>query len=147
MRWQTWNKWGRWYTSHWRQWLTRGAARKAQLVRSLTALWFMLKDARTPWPPKLVALTVLAYALSPVDLIPDFIPVLGLLDDLILLPLGVALAIKLVPAPLWREMLHKADQFTGRLPKKMAGLVLVLLIWALALVGLAGWLVPLMVRA
>ena len=82
----------------WRKWLAIGALRKTQLFRQLTALWFMIKDPRAPRGPKVLAFAVLAYALSPMDLIPDFIPVLGLLDDLILLPLGVALVIWLVPA-------------------------------------------------
>ena len=67
----------------WRKWLAIGALRKVQLFRQLTALWFMLKDPRAPLGPKVLAFAVLAYALSPIDLIPDFIPVLGLLDDLI----------------------------------------------------------------
>ena len=119
------------------RWL--GAVNKAQLFRSLTALWWLVRDARTPWLPKLVALLVLAYALSPIDLIPDFIPVLGLLDDLILVPLGVMLAIKLMPPALWQEMLEKARVFEGRLPKMFAGLLLVLLIWALLIGGFVWW--------
>ena len=75
-------------------------ANKAKLIHYLTALWLLLKDPRTPLAAKLVAGVVVAYALSPIDLIPDFIPVLGLLDDVILVPLGVALAVKLVPPPL-----------------------------------------------
>lgn len=131
----------------WRKWWGLGALRKAQLFRQLTALWFMLREPRAPWAPKLVAFAVLAYALSPIDLIPDFIPVLGLLDDLILLPLGVALAIWLVPAPLWRELLEKSDQFQERLPKMLSGLLLVLFIWGLAILGFAWWLLAELVHA
>jgi uncharacterized membrane protein YkvA (DUF1232 family) len=112
---------------------------KAQLFRQLTALWFMVRDPRAPRPPKLVALLVLAYALSPIDLIPDFIPVLGLLDDLILLPLGVALAARLTPRALWQHMLDKADQFKGRLPKQLAGLLLVISLWLLLGGSLVAW--------
>ena len=131
----------------WRKWLAIGALRKAQLFRQLTALWFMLKDPRAPRAPKVLAFAVLAYALSPIDLIPDFIPVLGLLDDLILLPLGVALVIWLVPALLWQEMLAKADLFQGRLPKILTGLLLVLLVWGLLIVAFAWWLFSLLVNA
>ncbi len=131
----------------WRKWFSLGALRKAQLFRHLTALWFMLREPRAPWAPKLVAFAVLAYALSPIDLIPDFIPVLGWLDDLILLPLGVALAIWLVPEPLWRELLQKSDQFQGRLPKMLSGLLLVLLIWAAVIVGIAWWFMAQLVGA
>lgn len=131
----------------WRKWLAIGALRKAQLFRQLTALWFMLKDPRTPRSPKVLAFAVLAYALSPMDLIPDFIPVLGLLDDLILLPLGVALVIWLVPAWLWQDMLAKADDFQGRLPKMLTGLLLVLLVWGLAIGGFVWWLLSVIVNA
>lgn len=122
----------------WKRWLA--FFNKAQLFRQLTALWFMVREAQAPRAPKVVALLVLAYALSPIDLIPDFIPVLGLLDDLILLPLGVALAVRLTPRALWHEMLHKADQFNGRLPKRLAGLLLVILIWLLLGASLVAWL-------
>lgn len=121
---------------NWRKMM--GAANKATLWRYLKALWLLLKDGRTPLPAKLVAGLVVTYALSPIDLIPDFIPVLGLLDDLILIPLGVMLAIKLVPRSLWEEMLQRADAQQGRLPKMVWGLVIVLLIWALVL-GLFTW--------
>ena len=131
----------------WRKWLAIGALRKTQLLRQLTALWFMLKDPRAPRGPKVLAFAVLAYALSPIDLIPDFIPVLGLLDDLILLPLGVALVIWLVPALLWQEMLAKADLFQGRLPKMLTGLLLVLLVWGLVIWAFAWWLISLLVNA
>ena len=131
----------------WRKWLAIGALRKAQLFRQLTALWFMLKDPRAPLGPKVLAFAVLAYALSPIDLIPDFIPVLGLLDDLILLPLGVALVIWLVPALLWQEMLVKADRFQGRLPKMLTGLLFILLVWGLVIWAFAWWLISLLVNA
>jgi uncharacterized membrane protein YkvA (DUF1232 family) len=97
--------------------------------------------------PKVLAFAVLAYALSPIDLIPDFIPVLGLLDDLILLPLGVALVIWLVPALLWQEMLVKADRFQGRLPKMLTGLLFILLVWGLVIWAFAWWLISLLVNA
>ena len=131
----------------WRKWLAIGALRKAQLFRQLTALWFMLKDPRAPLGPKVLAFAVLAYALSPIDLIPDFIPVLGLLDDLILLPLGLALVIWLVPAWLWQEMLAKADLFQGRLPKMLTGLLLVLLVWGLVIGAFAWWLLSVLVKS
>jgi uncharacterized membrane protein YkvA (DUF1232 family) len=113
-----------------------GAANRARLFRCLTALWLLARDPRAPLAPKLVALLVLAYALSPIDLIPDFIPVLGLLDDLILIPLGVMLAVKLVPPALWQETLVRADAHPGRLPKMMSGLLLVAAVWALVAAAL-----------
>jgi uncharacterized membrane protein YkvA (DUF1232 family) len=116
-------------------------ANKAKLFHYLTALWLLLKDPRTPLAAKLVAGVVVAYALSPIDLIPDFIPVLGLLDDVILVPLGVALAVKLVPPPLWTEMRQQAENFQGRLPKMMWGLLIVAAIWLVLLTAFIYWLV------
>ena len=116
-------------------------ANKAKLIHYLTALWLLLKDPRTPLAAKLVAGVVVAYALSPIDLIPDFIPVLGLLDDVILVPLGVALAVKLVPPPLWAEMRQQAESFQGRLPKMMWGLLIVAAIWLVLLAAFFYWLV------
>ena len=85
-----------------------------------------------------MAWAVLAYALSPIDLIPDFIPVLGQLDDIILIPLGVALVAKLVPAPLWQARLREAEAHAERLPKLWWGALLIALFW-LAVLGLLGW--------
>ena len=112
----------------------------ATLWRYLTALWLLLKDSRTPWLAKLVAGLVVAYALTPIDLIPDFIPIIGLLDDLILIPLGVMLAIRLVPELLWQEMLQSADAQPLRLPRMVWGLVMVLLVWAVLLGLFIAWL-------
>lgn len=121
---------------NWRTWL--GRLSKASLWRTLTAVWYLVRDTRTPLAPKVVAWSVLAYALSPIDLIPDFIPVLGLLDDLVILPLGIWLVIKLVPAALWQDKLRLAQAFEGRLPKLLAGLVLVIAAW-LAMAALLAW--------
>jgi uncharacterized membrane protein YkvA (DUF1232 family) len=84
---------------------------------------------------------VLAYALSPIDLIPDFIPVLGLLDDLILLPLGIALAVKLTPRHLWQARLAEAEGGAGQLPRLLWGAAIVLVIWLAIVTLLAWWLV------
>jgi len=113
----------------------------------LTALWLLLKDPRTPLVAKLVAGMVVAYALSPIDLIPDFIPVLGLLDDVVLIPLGVALAVKLVPPVLWADMQQQADAFQGRLPRMMWGLLMVIAIWLVLLGFFIFWLVHAVVKA
>ena len=82
-------------------------------ARSLKAetmvLYFAVRDPRTPLAARLVAAAVVAYALSPIDLIPDFIPVLGLLDDALILPLGIALALRLVPAPVLADARAKAQ--------------------------------------
>ena len=72
--------------------------RAKKLKTETRALYLAGRDPRTPWYARLLAAVVVAYALSPIDLIPDFIPVLGYLDDLVLVPLGIALAIKMIPA-------------------------------------------------
>ena len=102
------------------------------LKRETTALWFALRDPRTPWAARLVGALVVAYALSPIDLIPDFIPVLGLLDDLILLPLGIALCIRLIPADVFEDARRRAIDAELRPVNRFAAAVIVL-IW----IGLA----------
>ena len=117
------------------------ASRVAGLRVYLTALWKLFRHPQTPRPAKWVAGAVLAYALSPIDLIPDFVPVLGLLDDVVIVPLGVALAIRLTPRPLWEQMLREAEAAPFKLPKVWWGALLIGLVWAL-LLGLliwAGW--------
>ena len=115
-----------------------GAANRARLAVYLLALWKLFKHLDTPRAPKWIALAVLAYAVSPIDLIPDFIPVLGLLDDLILLPLGIALAIKLTPEALWQARLAEAEASKDKLPKMVWGTVLIVAVWLLAM-GALGW--------
>ncbi len=114
----------------------------ARLATMLLALWKLFKHPDTPWAPKLVAIAVLAYAVSPIDLIPDFIPVLGLLDDIVLLPLGVALVVKLTPTPLWQARLAEAEAESGagKLPHLVWGAVAVVLIWLLMVGGFSWWL-------
>ncbi len=113
-------------------------ANAARLATYLIALWKLARHAETPAAAKLVALAVLAYAVSPIDLIPDFIPVLGQLDDLILLPLGVALAVKLTPKPLWEARLREAEVSREQLPKLWWGAAAIVLLWAV-LFGLFVW--------
>jgi uncharacterized membrane protein YkvA (DUF1232 family) len=71
-------------------------------------LWCCRRHPGTPWAAKLLAAVVVAYALSPIDLIPDFIPVLGLLDDVLVIPLGIAIAIRLIPRPVWDDARREA---------------------------------------
>jgi uncharacterized membrane protein YkvA (DUF1232 family) len=109
------------------------------LKRDVVALWLAARDPRTPLVAKLVAASVAAYALSPIDLIPDFIPVLGYLDDLLIVPLGIALAVRLVPGPLMAEF-RTAAAARGERPVNRAMAVAFVAIWVLA-AGLVGWLV------
>jgi len=117
-------------------------------ARSLKAetytLYLVVRDPRTPWLAKLIAGAVVAYALSPIDLIPDFIPILGYLDDLVLLPMGIWLAIKLVPPEVIRDCRLKAEASTGAAgPINHKAAVVIALVW-LGLAALATlWLVEL----
>lgn len=107
-------------------------ARAKTLKTEIHALMIAYRDPRTPWAAKALALLVVAYALSPIDLIPDFIPVLGYLDDLILLPLGIALAIRLIPPEVLDEARRTATKAEGRTPGWM-GAVIITLVWLIGL--------------
>lgn len=106
------------------------------------ALYLAYRDPRTPWYARLFAACVVGYAFSPIDLIPDFIPVLGYLDDLILVPLGIALALKLIPANVMAECRARAqaESGAGRPASRVAALIIVgvwLLLAVLAIVLVA----------
>ncbi|WP_201414593.1 YkvA family protein [Mesorhizobium sp. J8] len=107
------------------------------IKRDVVALWIAARDPRVPWYAKATAGAVAAYALSPVDLIPDFIPVIGYLDDLLIVPVGIMLAVKLVPADLMREFREEAMR--REKPVSKAGLAFMLALWAMAAVALT-WL-------
>jgi uncharacterized membrane protein YkvA (DUF1232 family) len=101
------------------------------------ALWLAARDPRVPWYAKATAGAIAAYALSPIDLIPDFIPIIGYLDDLIIVPLGIMLAVKLVPADLMAEF--RAEATRREKPTSKAGLAFVVAAWIIATIALA-WL-------
>ena len=81
-----------------------------QLKKQILVVYLVYTHASVPWYKKLFLLAILLYALSPIDLIPDFIPVLGLLDDLVLIPLGIFLAMKMIPKNIWDECRQKVDE-------------------------------------
>ncbi len=109
-----------------------------KLKSTLYALYLAYKDPQTPLSAKIVAAIVIAYALSPIDLIPDFIPVIGYLDDLLLLPLGIMLAIKLIPKEVWERCVHDAAFVENkRLPRSYIAGTVIILFW----VALGAWLV------
>lgn len=104
------------------------AKRWARAIKlDVVALWIAARDPRVPWYAKVVAGLVAAYALSPIDLIPDFIPVLGYLDDVILVPLGILLAVRLIPDRLMREF--RAEAIRRERPASATGVVLVVSGW------------------
>ena len=110
------------------------------LKRDAHAVWRAARDPRTPWWARALAIAVAAYAFSPIDLIPDFIPVLGLLDDLLIVPAGLWLAVRLIPADVLAEHRAAADAAVQR-PVSRAGAVLIVCLWlATALAGaLVAW--------
>jgi uncharacterized membrane protein YkvA (DUF1232 family) len=125
---------GRLSTDTLRKWARR-------MKRDAVALWFASRHAGTPWLPKALCVLVVAYALSPIDLIPDFIPVLGFVDDALLLPGLIWLALRLVPAPVLAECRAQAEAWIaerGSKPRSRAGAIGIVCLWLL-LAALAGW--------
>jgi uncharacterized membrane protein YkvA (DUF1232 family) len=95
------------------------------LKRDTYAVYLACRDRRTPWYAKVFAGVVVAYALSPIDLIPDFIPVVGYLDDLILVPLGIALAVQMIPEPVLVECRATAQTAPEKPTNRKAGAVII----------------------
>lgn len=102
----------------------------AALRRRLSVLVLALRDPRTPALAQFIAVFVVAYALSPIDLIPDFIPILGLVDDLILVPAGIWLVLRLIPRPILEELADIAEREPVPLRRSLLGAALVIGIWA-----------------
>ena len=109
----------------------------ASLKREVMALWFLCRDPRTPWYVRVLTMLIVAYALSPIDLIPDFIPVLGYLDDLIIVPLGIWLVIALIPEDVMHEYRAIASAAAQRPVSKAAAIIIVAL-W-ISGAALLGW--------
>jgi uncharacterized membrane protein YkvA (DUF1232 family) len=110
------------------------------IKRDVVALWLAARDPRVPWYAKVAAGAVAAYALSPIDLIPDFIPVFGYLDDLIIVPLGILLAVRLVPVELMAEF--RAEAARRSVPSSRAGLAFIAAIWIVVLAALVWFFWP-----
>lgn len=112
-------------------WLASLKTRAKNIKRDVVALYFAAHDPRVPWYAKAVAAAVAAYALSPIDLIPDFIPILGHVDELFVLPLGIMLAVKLISADVMVEHRASALAAEGR-PISRAAAAVVVGIWVVA---------------
>lgn len=110
-----------------------------RLRREVHTLALACRDPRVPWYVKALTAGLVAYALSPIDLIPDFIPVLGYLDDLVVIPLGVLLMRRWIPADVWTDCQARAEIMTAQ-PTSWVGAAIVVGLWLL-LVGFAAWLV------
>lgn len=105
----------------------------SRLKRELHALWLAYSDPRTPWSARLLIVCIIGYALSPIDLIPDQIPIIGHLDDLILLPLAIALAIRMIPGSVMADCRERARQASFDTPSqwKWIGAAFVVIVWLL----------------
>jgi len=106
------------------------------LKKDVLILWFSAKNPKTPLAPKAICIFIVAYALSPIDLIPDFIPVLGYVDDLILLPILIWSAIALIPNTIIKDSRAQAEEWlkhNNTKPKSKFGLLIVIFIWAVML--------------
>jgi len=120
----------------WQQWAW-------QLKRETYALYLAYRDPRVPWYARLFALCVVAYAFSPIDLIPDPIPVLGYLDDLILIPLGIILALKLIPRPVMVECRIRAEAIINQnKPTNWFAAAVIIVMWLL----LAAWTIRFLIK-
>jgi uncharacterized membrane protein YkvA (DUF1232 family) len=117
--------------------LTQAWKQRARaLKREVYAVYLAMRDPRTPWVARLLAGFVVAYAFSPIDLIPDPVPVLGYLDDLLLVPLGIVLVLKLIPAQVMADCRQRALEEQGmKKPVSWVGAAIVILLWVVA-VGL-----------
>lgn len=114
----------------------------ASLKRETTALYFAYRDARTPWYARAFSALVVAYFISPIDLVPDFIPILGYLDDLILVPLGISLAIKMIPAEVMRDARKQAAKPEANRTASILITIIIICVWGLAII----WIVSMLLR-
>jgi len=123
-------------------WLDNLKIRAKNLKRDTFALFFAYRDPRTPWYARVFAGLVAAYLLSPIDLIPDFIPILGYLDDVIIAPAGIALALKMIPPEAMADARQKAElELANGKPVNRVAAVVVVLIWIIVLFFLARWVI------
>lgn len=116
-----------------------------RIKRDGVTLWFAGKHPETPWYAKALGLFVVAYALSPIDLIPDFIPVLGYVDDILLLPVLIWLTVKLLPTSVLTECRLQADQWMAEKrakPISKAGALMVIVIWIALGIAFGTWVIP-----
>jgi uncharacterized membrane protein YkvA (DUF1232 family) len=111
------------------------------LKQELRAICLACKDPRTPWYAKALGVYVVGYALSPIDLIPDPIPILGYMDDLILLPLGIIAVRKMIPTAVLNECRERTKGFTQPKGKNWAAAGVIIVIWVIVAIGTIRWLV------
>jgi uncharacterized membrane protein YkvA (DUF1232 family) len=109
-----------------------------RIKRDAVAVYFAARDPRTPWMARVLAVAVAAYALSPIDLVPDFIPVLGYLDDVLIVPLGLWLVIRFIPPEVLIASREKATSLLAR-PRSYSAAAWIVGIWVACIVALALW--------
>jgi uncharacterized membrane protein YkvA (DUF1232 family) len=109
------------------------------LKREVAALYFACRDPRVPWYAKALAAGVVGYALSPIDLIPDFIPVVGYLDDLVIVPLGVMAVRAMIPGPVLAECRERASRLEGK-PRNWVAAAIIAMIWLGLIASTIYWL-------
>ena len=114
------------------------------IKRDVLVVYLVARDSRVPWPVKVLAAAVAAYALSPIDLIPDFIPVVGYLDDLVIVPLGILAVVKLVPAEVLADLRKEASRRLVARPRSWAGAVVIILMGLVLLAVTVRWLASLL---
>lgn len=116
--------------------------RARQLKKEAHTIYRAFRDPRVPWYARLLVIFVIGYAFSPIDLIPDFIPILGYLDDLILLPLGIALVLKMIPSEVLVKYREKGEDVTGNVPASWVAAGAIIVSWLLVAI----WVVTLITR-
>jgi len=116
----------------WWQWL---GFKARQLKQQAVTIYYAVQDPRVGWPSRLLIIFVLGYALSPIDLIPDFIPILGMVDDVILLPAMFWLALKLIPQPVMERATQRAKEEPLRLNKNWFTAIVIFLLWDITALG------------
>ena len=110
-----------------------------RVKRDAVAVWIAARDPRVPWYAKVVAAAIAAYAMSPIDLIPDFIPVIGYLDDLVIVPVGIAVTIRMIPDGLMQEFRAEAARREAR-PVSVVGALFIVALWSAAITLTGLWL-------
>jgi uncharacterized membrane protein YkvA (DUF1232 family) len=121
-------------------WMAAWKQKAHELKVQTLALYFACRDPRVPWYAKALAALVTAYALSPIDLIPDFIPILGYLDDLVLVPLGIYLAMRLIPAEVMADCQARAAlRVQAGMPQAKFMAVVIVMIWVALLLAALFW--------
>ncbi len=128
------------FISAWRQ-------KARELKIQVYAVYLASRDPRVPWPAKILAALVVGYALSPIDLIPDFIPVLGYLDDLIVVPLGIALVLRMIPSDVLAECREKSRELMNQdKPVNRTAALIIIAIWLLLAALVVSFLVRFFLR-